>query len=172
MSTAILTMAEYAVHTARMRDGFMPAARRGLKAGAQAARTVLVRESDRADPASERGSRGAVNYGRYRAAWTSEVITDDKIRIENAVGYAGVIEGGRRAGARPPPRAALAAWAMRKMHLDAKQAQSVGFLIARAIAKRGLQPRRVMAKSIPQIVKITRAEILRAVHTALTARGH
>ena len=160
--TGVLTMAEYATHTARMRDGFMPAARRGLKAGAQAARAVLVRESDAA---------GAVNYGTYRRAWTATVITDDKIHLENACGYGGIIEGGRRAGARTPPRAALAAWAMRKLHLDASQAKTAGFLIARAIAKRGLKPRRVMASAIPKIVKITRAEIFRAVHQALTARG-
>ena len=171
MTTAILTMAEYASYTKRLASGFMPAARRGLVAAAQGARTMLVRSTDRAVPASERGASGAVNSGHFKSRWIAEERGGDTIHIENSTPYAGVIEGGRRAGGRFPPRAAIAAWAMRRMHLSEMQAKSAAFLIARAIAKRGLQPRHVMASAMPGIAKLAHAELQSALRQAMQG-GH
>jgi len=58
----------------------------------------------------------------------------------NKAGYAEFVEYGRRSG-KMPPADQIAAWVYKKFHLkDWKQANSLGWAIARRIAKEGTQP--------------------------------
>ncbi len=53
--------------------------------------------------------------------------------------HVGVLERGRRRGARRPPADALELWVRRKLGItDRKEARGVAFVIARAIGKRGM----------------------------------
>lgn len=54
-------------------------------------------------------------------------------------GYAEYVEYGRRAGRFPPVRQ-LAQWARKKLRVKVREADSVGFMIARKIAKKGTKP--------------------------------
>ena len=120
--------------------------KRGLRSAAMRARTIMDAATVTAPPASPNGTRGAVNTGAYRRAWKVEP-TADGIHIYSLSPYAGVIEYGRRPGARMPPsypEDVIARWAQRKLGLPYKRAKAVSFLIRRAIARRGLAPRRVL----------------------------
>jgi hypothetical protein len=84
--------------------------------------------------------RTPVNMGALRAAWQSKVepfgsSVDVLGRVFNPLGYALAVE----TGSRPhfPPPGPLALWARRKFSLTEKEARSVGFLVARAISRRG-----------------------------------
>ena len=54
-------------------------------------------------------------------------------------GYAEYVEYGRRAGRFPPVRQ-LSQWARKKLRVKGRQADSIGFLIARKIARKGTRP--------------------------------
>lgn len=54
-------------------------------------------------------------------------------------GYADYVEYGRRAGKMPPVKN-LEEWAYKKLRVDRKAAKTVGYLIARKIAKKGTRP--------------------------------
>lgn len=117
--------------------------KRGLLSAAMRARTIMDAAVKTAPPASPRGSVGAFNTGYYARAWKVER-TENGVHIYNLAPYAGVIEYGRRPGARPPPKKVMVKYAQRKLGLSAKEARRVGFLMARAIGRRGLAPRRVL----------------------------
>lgn len=122
---------------------------RGLLSASRQALPILVRQTDLAVPASANGSRGAVNTGAYRQAWKAEpkqgfLSFRYGLLVSNRMPYSGVIEYGRRRGARPPPTEAIARWAQRKLGLPYKKARGIAFVIAKKIGKRGLQPRRVL----------------------------
>lgn len=125
-----------------------PAAlRRGLLSAALQAKTIMVRQTDAAPPASPRGSRGAVNTGNYRAAWKAEPNSRGGslgLLVANTTPYSGVIEYGRRRGAKAPPLEPIARWAQRKLGLPYARARGIAFVIARRIGERGLRPRRVL----------------------------
>lgn len=120
---------------------------RGLLSAAMQAKPIMVRQTDTAPPASRRGSRGAVNTGNYRQAW--KAAPDSKggsqgLLVANTSPYAGVIEYGRRRGAKAPPLEPIARWAQRKLGLPYKRARGIAFVIARRISQRGLLARRVL----------------------------
>lgn len=127
------------------------ACRRGALRGALRAVQTLQRATGLVPPASPYGATGAVNTGFYKRAWKYEA-TPDGARVFNAANYAAVIEYGRRPG-RFPPSAAIVDWAQRRLGLTREQAKAAAFPIARAIAKRGLQPRRTMTDKLPDIEK-------------------
>lgn len=122
---------------------------RGLLSASRQALPILVRQTDTAAPASARGSRGAVNTGAYRAAWKAEpkqglLSMRYGLLVSNRMPYSGVIEYGRRRGAKAPPTEPIARWAQRKLGLPYPKAKGIAFVIARKIGERGLQPRRVL----------------------------
>lgn len=121
--------------------------RKGLLSASLQAKPIMVKQTDMAPPASPKGSRGAVNTGNYRQAWKSAPGTQggtQGMRVSNSAPYAGVIEYGRRRGAKMPPIDPIARWAQRKLGLPYPKAKGIAFAIAKAISKRGLQPRRVL----------------------------
>lgn len=77
-------------------------------------------------------------------------------------GYALYVEYGRRAG-KFPPLDELVQWARKKFTLKEKDAKSVGFLIARKIAKKGSKPHPFFQPA----VKKNEQSILRAVRDAV-----
>lgn len=120
--------------------------KRGLRSAAMRARTIMDAATITAPPASANGTQGAVNTGAYRRAWKVEPI-EDGIHVYSLSPYAGVIEYGRRPGARMPPtypEDVIARWAQRKLGLPYKRAKAVSFVMRRAIARRGLAPRKVL----------------------------
>lgn len=119
---------------------------RGIHSGLMRSISIVQQATTTAFPASPNGSEGAVNTGAYRQAWQVEK-TPTGGRIFNTAPYAGVIEYGRRAGAKRPPTKAIELWAMRKLGLNAKEAKSASFAIANAIKKRGLAPRKVLTST-------------------------
>lgn len=123
------------------------AIRRGLLSAAAQMVPIMVRATDNAPPASARGSKGAVNTGDYRRRWTAHPDNQkgvDGVLVGNSAPQAGVIEYGRRPGARRPPVESIARWAQRKLGLAYPEARGIAFAMARNIGKRGLRPRRVL----------------------------
>jgi hypothetical protein len=57
--------------------------------------------------------------------------------------YSEVIERGRRPGARMPPPEALRTWVERKLGPEVSP-----FVVARAIARRGIEPRRMLERAV------------------------
>lgn len=90
---------------------------------------------------------------RLRNSIASEVIHEGPLSIIGKVGstlkneiYPIVMEFGRRPGARMPPPAALERWVHLQLKVPAKDAPGVAFLVARAIAIRGIRKREYMKK--------------------------
>lgn len=129
---------------------FGDVAMRGLRSGAQRALPILHRATENAPKASENGSIGAVNTGRYRRAWKTAEVTRG-VRVFNTERYAPVIESGRRRNARRPPRDAIVRWAMQKRGMSRREAERAAFAIARSIGSRGLRARKVLKNSLPDI---------------------
>ena len=127
------------------------AALRGAKRGGLHAVSTLQRATSRATPANPGGvgTGGAVNTAFYKRAWKSEP-TSTGVRVYNAARYSSIIEYGRRPG-KFPPLAVIRDWAQRRLGLSRKEAERAAFPIARAIAKRGLVPRKVLSNALPQI---------------------
>ena len=137
----------------RMRAAVETGISRGLASAALRAKTVMDHAVQVAPPASSRGSRGAFNTGDYRRRWKALAIQAADMRgvlVSNDAAYAGVIEYGRRPGARAPPSEAIARWLQRKLTIPYEEAKSRSFLIARAIKRRGLLPRHVLTSDRTQ----------------------
>lgn len=109
---------------------------------------IMVRQTDKAPPASQRGSRGAVNTGEYRRRWKATALTGASgnvgVLVGNSAPYAGIIEYGRRKGAKRPPTEPIARWAQRKFGIPYQAAKGIAFVIARRISQRGLLARHVL----------------------------
>lgn len=130
------------------------AARRGALRGALRAVQTLQRATGLVGPANPagKGEGGAVNTANYKRNWKYAALPDGA-RVFNSATYAGVIEFGRRQGARQPPTQAIVDWAQRRLGLTRTQAKAAAFPIARAIRKRGLLPRKTMTDQLPRIEK-------------------
>jgi phage gpG-like protein len=88
-----------------------------------------------------------VDTGRLRASIEithSKKVIPDFVKVGPTVNYGAVVEFGRKAGARMPPPSALIPWIRR--HGGSGNPEAAAFLLARAIAKRGIQPRSYMQK--------------------------
>lgn len=152
----------------RMAAQMPEAIRLGLLSASARMVPIMVRATDEARPASPRGTRGAVNTGAFRQRWKATVETrgtSQGVLVANDAPYAGVIEYGRRPGAKQPPSEPLARYAQRKLGLPYAQAKSVGFLMARAIKQRGLKPRYVLTSTGTkvQLYKALYGEVLHEV---------
>lgn len=113
------------------------AARRGLLSAAHRLRERAIRQSRAA---------GAMDTGRYVQSWKA-MPTENGAVTYNDAPYAGIIEFGRRAGARQPPVSALIPWIRRKLRLSPKEAASAAFAIAREIGRKGIKGRMIMQKT-------------------------
>lgn len=166
--------------------------RRGVLSGAKRCLPILHQATRTAIPANpgQVGSGGAFNTGAYLRAWRAEPISGGA-RVYNDSVYAAVIEHGRRRG-KFPPIAAIQLWAQRKFRLKVKsfapartarlraakarrssksvsqsQLRNIAFVIARAIARRGLRARRVMHGVRPAMRAAVVDEIKREMAEAL-----
>jgi hypothetical protein len=161
-----MTLKEFSSYLVKLPKNLDKEITKGIQIGAKRAVGVAIRAGDKAPPASDHGKQGAFNTGAYRRGWRSENTTDGAI-IANHVPYADVIEGGRHAGAKAPPQKALIPWIQKKLGLSAKEAKMAAFPIARAIARRGLKARNVLADASPMIIKVVLDEVKQAVAKAL-----
>jgi hypothetical protein len=120
------------------------------------------------------------NYGVYARAWRG-ISHARGAAVTNAEPYAGVIEFGRRPGSRFPPRAPIEAWVKRKLGGQIKQSvkartgrkrvsksdvdaavKQAAFLIARKIARDGIQGKFVATDMLPRLKTIAKEEIDKA----------
>jgi hypothetical protein len=131
----------------------------GLLSAAMRAQSVVVTATTQ---------KKKVNTGFYRLAWKAERVSGaSAVRVYNQAPYAGVIEYGRRPGARMPPVEPLARWAQRKLALPYPQARSIGFAIARSIQKKGIPASNVLGGAIPKLEKAFVQEVKRELDRAL-----
>lgn len=81
---------------------------------------------------------------------------------EEGEGYASAVETGRKAGKMPPPNM-LIAWAKKKLRLDDRTAEGVGWSIARKIARKGTQPQPYFQPAIDEYGEKVADEIAKRV---------
>jgi hypothetical protein len=170
MTTIRLQLSEFAPVFQRLGPRLVTAAKRGALRGALRAVSTLQRATGQASPANPgmKGEGGAVNTGHYKRAWKAEQLPDGA-RVYNQAPYAAVIEHGRRPGTFPPLKQ-IERWAQRRMGLTPKEAKAAAYPIARAIARRGLQGRKVMTNVQPQIERDFLEEVRKELEREL-ARG-
>lgn len=151
MATYVMNLDEWVAQMKRLGKQFRPTVIRGIRAGALRTLPILQQSTRTAPAASKEGKTGAVDTGNYLRRWTTRPLANG-VEIVNTAAYSGVIEEGRRPG-RFPPLADIERWAKRRLHLTAEQAREAAFPIARAIARRGLKPRKVMGRVEKKIIK-------------------
>lgn len=128
-------------------------------ADANALRSKMAREANRmGDAVVARAKRIApVDLGRYRDSIKKSVklggFRDVTLEVRAGATYSSVIEGGRRAGARMPPVAALVPWVRRKFGLSGRAARSAAFAVARKIHRRGIRAKNVLARAIKETAR-------------------
>lgn len=149
--TVNLSVGQYAQYLAQLGSRAQVAAVRGVRLGAMQGLAIVQRRTSAA---------GAVHTGAFKQRWTV-VREPDGALLHNSAGYASVIERGRRAGSRAPPARALARWAKLKLHLSEEEAERAGFLIARAIAKRGIPGKHILRDATPDLTRAVLASVQR-----------
>lgn len=113
------------------------------------------------------------NYkGRYNRGWRSRMRGWGAVDIYNAARHADYVENGRRPGAKQPPLDVMERWVRDKIgvppsrdkqgRFSSAPYRAVAFLIARAIARRGIHGKFVMARSLPVVMGIFDKTILGA----------
>lgn len=117
-----------------------------------------------------------VDRGTYRRSFRADDLPQGAA-LYNYAPHAGVIEDGRRAGARQPPVEVIEAWLRRKLRVAIKEGQvgpmsprawrSAAFVIARAIGRRGLPAHRILARVNSRLQPL----VLDAVNRALLGQG-
>lgn len=149
---------QFAQFMATLGSRFHGAAVRGMRRAARRTQQHVQKRSSQV---------GAVNTGMYKRAWKYAELPDGA-QVFNTMPYAGVIEYGRRAGAQMPPRAAIEAWARRKLGLTAKEAKAAAWPIARAIAKKGIAGRYVLTGAAIDIDQFVVTEVTAELQNALS----
>ncbi|MDY6417457.1 MAG: HK97-gp10 family putative phage morphogenesis protein [Bacteroidales bacterium] len=145
------------------RGEILLAADRGLKKGGMA----IVAEAQDNLRRNGTNTTGLLSQsGKVRKS--SEGEGYDAGFMQGEKNYAGAVEYGRRAGRMPPPDM-LDAWAYKKMHLhDRKASRTIGWAIAKHIAKNGTRPHPFFAPAVqkyqPRILNIVRDEIAKVVN--------
>lgn len=160
MATVLhMSMKQYAEYHRKLGKRLIPAAKRGAFRAALRSQRHLVAATSEAPPANPQqvGIGGAVNYGNFKRSWRSGK-TNEGARVYNIAAYAGVIEFGRRIGKFPPIHF-IAQWAQRRLSMSPVEAKRAAFPIARAIASRGLLPRRILADAFQDIAVYALEEI-------------
>jgi hypothetical protein len=164
MSTVKLNMKQWRAAMLSMGNAFWVAARRGAVAAAARSIPHLVAAGD---------ATGRVNTGNFRRNWRSRAI-DVGAEIFNNAPYAGVIEYGRRKGARQPPSEPIARWVQRKLGKSREESQSIAFLIARKIARDGIPAQHILRDAESTIRRFLLEEVkaeVSAAGGAVFARG-
>ena len=99
----------------------------------------------------ERTPAGVGGASGLRGSIHGEAVSVAGSSVKGVVGtpleYGEVIEMGRRPGKGFPPVAPITLWAIRKLGVADKEAKSVGFLIARKIAKEGFEGAHMFQKA-------------------------
>jgi hypothetical protein len=96
-------------------------------------------------------ARTPVNFGPLRSSIDYSIISPFPNlvgRIGSPLPYAIVMEEGRRPGARMPPVDAIKLWVVRKLKVPPQEADSVAFLVARSIARKGIEGRHMFAEGL------------------------
>lgn len=162
---------------ARLKTKAEASLQRGIQSAAMRASPIMenaVRTAPPANPA-RKGVGGAVNTANYLRSWKSRpqrTATGIGLLIyTGGVPYSGVIEYGRRAGARMPPAEPITRWAQRRFSIPYDEAKRISFVIRRAIKRRGLLPRHVLTseKTQNQLVSAFQEEVLRELIAAIGA---
>ena len=109
--------------------------------------------------------------GTFRRSWKSAP-TERGVRVFNDAPYAGVIEGGRRPGARQPPSNVMEQWAKRKLGLNDLDAKAAAFALARSIGKKGIKGKPILEQAIPALTKIAGDEVRSFLAQAIRDTGH
>jgi hypothetical protein len=169
MATRTLSLARWNRELRRLGEEFRPTVLRGMRAGGARALPALQTATRNARPASAGGATGAVDTGNYLRRWKSAPLSNGVV-IFNDAPYAGVIEGGRRAGSMPPLKA-IARWAQLRLGLSKKEAVQAAFPIAKAIAKRGLRARNVLSGQDTRIGTLIADEVDFELKRQLRSRG-
>ena len=147
-----------------------------LKALEQCDRDVVEAALDGLEAGGQEIINDAIRNIRQDNIWTTGLLAqsghvirkEDDITagffdMTNKSGYAEFVEYGRRAG-KMPPADSIAAWVYKKFHLqDWKQANSLGWAIARRIAAQGTQPHPFFGPA----VKKNHNNIIKAVREAV-----
>lgn len=131
---------------------------------------LLKERTMTAPPASPNGSEGAYDKGGFYAGWKVES-KGRWVYVKNVSPHAVFVERGRRKNKPPPPVSAILPWVRRKLALKGKAAKTAAFLIARAIGRRGLRGRRIIATSLPAIDRIHTRYVREALQRALKESG-
>lgn len=116
MVALVLNSKQFAQYHRKLAERFRPTILRGVRAGAARAIGELVYATRTAPPANPAGigSGGAVNTGQFARSW-KVIPLPDGAEILNTAPHSAVVEGGRRAGSKFPPKDQLIAWIKRKI---------------------------------------------------------
>lgn len=141
----------------RLGDGVRAVVQRGMRATGRDALKILRDQTALA--------RIPAVSGGYVNGWRAQ-LRGDELRIFNAAPYAVYVEGGRQPGARMPPIDALIPWVRKVLGAPEDRIRQVAFLVARAIARRGIRPRPVMMKPVTR--ELIRKAFLRNMDREIT----
>jgi hypothetical protein len=159
-----IDMKQFVEQTRRMTEELMPTAIEGAYLAALRGVGIMQRRTREAPPANPagKGSGGAVNTGDFLRRWKAEQLSDGA-RTYNESPYGPVIEHGRRAPKKPPPKEVIVRWIQRRLGKTEDEARSIAFVVARAIGKRGLIGRKIAEDGQDEISEIALEEIEKAI---------
>lgn len=126
------------------------ALKRGAMRGAHHAVAILQQATSK---------KGVVNTGFYKRAWKAEK-TGYGARVYNQAPYASIMEHGRRAGKRMPPKEPIVRWIQRRLGRSEQEARRLAFVFQRAIARKGITGRKVLADSIDALTDALKADVI------------
>lgn len=157
MGTTYINTKEFAQYYERLGKLYNAALKRGLNLGATKSLDILRKATTLAVPANPDypGRPGTVGAhqptGTFLKSWSKESLGPVAVKIKNSASYAPTIEYGREAGRSAPPSQNIERWLVARLGFSSDDAKQASFPIARAIAQRGLLPRRVLAANVPAI---------------------
>lgn len=130
-------------------EGFPQLLGRELEIAMGASLDFLKGQIKARTPVNEDKLRGGINHQ----------ITSPFPNLEGIVGspaeYAPVMEYGRKPGSKMPPVDALAIWAIRVLGVSRDESQSVGWALAKSIAKHGIEGKHMFEEGL----EVSRAPI-------------
>ncbi len=166
----VLNSKQFAIYHQHLVDRFRPAVIRGVHSGAARAIGYLVDRTRTARPANPGGigSGGAVNTGEFMRGWRV-LRASDGATILNTKAHSPIVEHGRRAGSKFPPRAPLVAWIRRRLRMTEEQAQRMYYPIAKEIARRGLIGRKILDadEARHEIMRLVELEVVAELNRAM-----
>lgn len=109
-------------------------------------------------------SKGMQDRGGYSQSLARRFLTDYAIEVGSNLPYPPVLEGKKRITWFPPPQA-LSKWAERKLGVDKKRARALGFVLARALKRRGRikHPYPVVAVSVGKVTPFFHRLVIQAI---------